>query len=253
MIQVKSFFAYNELRNFSYLLYEDTTGEAWVIDPYEASPVIKYIKENGLTLQGILNTHSHFDHIRGNAPLIQAFHSEVKKMTNNQRIPLNEQYELETLDTPGHTPDHQVYVLKEQGKVRAIFSGDTLFNSGVGNCKNGGNVDQLYHTTMKLLHLLPDEALLYPGHDYAESNLEFAQDLESENSKIQEFLKETRATDVADRRVMKLGEEKKVNPFLRLQSEELRRNLQKGMNVLDEPSVLERHLFHQLRTLRDKW
>lgn len=246
MVQVKSFYAYNELRNYSYVLYEDTSREAWVIDPYEASALIKYIRENALTLQGILNTHGHFDHVRGNAPLMEALHTGVKEMKNNEKLHLNEESELQVMDTPGHTPDHQVYILKEGGRVKALFSGDTLFNSGVGNCKNGGNVDQLYQTTLRLQQELPDETLIYPGHDYAERNLEFALALDPENNQIKELLNETRRTDVSKRRVMCLGEEKLYNPFLRLQSEALIKSLEGG-------PFDERNLFHQLRTLRDKW
>lgn len=245
MIQIKSFYAHNDLRNFSYLLYEDNTGAAWIIDPYEALPMIKYIKENSLRLQGILNTHSHFDHIRGNAPLIEAFKSPVTKLRDKEAIHLSSEVDLETLDTPGHTADHQVFLLKEKQKTRALFSGDTLFNSGVGNCRNGGNVDQLYSTTMKLIATLPGEVLLYPGHDYAERNLEFALTVEPENQQIKEQLKETKAVDAENRRVRKLLEEKLVNPFLRLDSEEIKRSFQTEMD--------ERNLFQQLRSLRDKW
>jgi hydroxyacylglutathione hydrolase len=246
MIQVKTFFAYNELRNFSYLLYEDHTGEAWVIDPYEASPLIKYIKENSLSLQGILNTHQHFDHIRGNRPLQQAFHSPVQKFSDTQMVTLNGTYFLETLDTPGHTMDHQVFVLKEHQQAKALFSGDTLFNSGVGNCKNGGNVDQLYQSTLKLIATLPDETLLYPGHDYAERNLEFALAIEPDNKMIEEGLRKVKGIDVSARPPEKLKDEKLVNPFLRLSSEQVRK-------ILDDESASERNLFHKIRTLRDQW
>ncbi|HXH74896.1 MAG TPA: hydroxyacylglutathione hydrolase [Bacteriovoracaceae bacterium] len=253
MIQVKTFFAYNELRNYSYLLYEDTTGDAWVIDPYEANPMIKYIKENSLVLKGILNTHRHFDHIRGNQPLQEAFKSPVKSLMDADQIILNPQFMLETLDTPGHTMDHQVFILKENNQTRALFSGDTLFNSGVGNCKNGGNVDQLYQTTRKLITTLPDETLLYPGHDYAEKNLEFALTFEPENANIREGIRKVKAQDVALREPSKLGSEKMVNPFLRLTSPELRQRFIKDIKALDDTADIERNLFQTIRALRDKW
>lgn len=69
MIFVKTFYAQNDLRNFSYLIGDDQTGDCWIIDPYEARPMIDYIKKSSMNLNGILNTHQHFDHIRGNAEL----------------------------------------------------------------------------------------------------------------------------------------------------------------------------------------
>lgn len=253
MIQVKTFFAYNELRNFSYLLYEDSTGDAWVIDPYEAAPLIKYIKENALTLKGILNTHHHFDHIRGNQPLVEAFHAQVRSLMNADEIVLNSEYRLQILDTPGHTMDHQVYILKESSRTHALFSGDTLFNSGVGNCKNGGDVDQLYQSTRKLMATLPDETLLYPGHDYAEKNLQFALNFEPQNALIQEGIKKVRSFEVSVRPPERLGAEKLVNPFLRLSSPELRQSLIKNIKGLDDTADIERNLFRTIRTLRDQW
>jgi hydroxyacylglutathione hydrolase len=181
MIQVKMFYAFNDLRNYSYLIHDDQTGDAWVIDPYEAQPIIDYIKKSHLVLKGILNTHQHFDHIRGNAPLLEAFTTVVQKLPSGGKISLSSKHALETLDTPGHTMDHQVFIWQIENQPKALFSGDTLFNAGVGNCKNGGDVDMLFDTTQKLLQNLPPETLLYPGHDYVQRNLEFALSCDPDN------------------------------------------------------------------------
>ena len=135
MVLVKSFYAHNSLRNFSYLVLDDKSGEAWVIDPFEANPLIDYIKKNGLVLRGILNTHQHWDHVQGNAELAKTFQAPVRHLRHSESVQLSESYSLETMDTPGHTLDHQVFIWKEGATPRALFSGDTLFNSGVGNCK----------------------------------------------------------------------------------------------------------------------
>jgi len=245
MILVKTFYAYNDLRNYSYLILDDKSGESWVIDPYEANPMIDYIKKNGLVLKGILNTHQHHDHIRGNAPLIEAFHAPVKKLMDAESIRLSDSYSLESLDTPGHTMDHQVFIWKEKEKPLALFSGDTLFNSGVGNCRNGGDVNYLYKTTGELMKL-PASTLLYPGHDYRKRNLEFALSVEPENKIIKDKLAELSGHPTEDMAPVTLGEEKKVNPFLRLESDEIRQTVMK-------PDTNEKELFIQLRSLRDKW
>ena len=245
MILVKTFYAYNDLRNYSYLILDDKSGESWVIDPYEANPMIDYIKKNRLVLKGILNTHQHYDHIRGNAPLIEAFHASAKKLKDTESIQLSDSYSLETLDTPGHTRDHQVFVWKENEKPLALFSGDTLFNSGVGNCKNGGDVNDLYKTTAELMKL-PETTLLYPGHDYRKRNLEFAHSVEPENKIIQEKLSALSGHPTQALAPVTLGEEKKVNPFLRLGSDEIRQTVMKT-------DTNDKELFIQLRSLRDKW
>lgn len=247
MILVKTFYAHNELRNYSYLILDNETGDAWVIDPYEANPIIDYIKKDGLKLKGILNTHQHFDHIRGNAPLIETFNASVCKLKNSETIKLSPSFTLDTLATPGHTMDHQVFIWKEDDKPLALFSGDTLFNSGVGNCRGGGDVNMLFKTTKKLIDTLPDSTLLYPGHDYRKRNLEFARTVEPDNKAVQESLQHFPDQEPGDLKPLTLGEEKQVNPFLRLESSELKEN------VLPEAGKDERELFIRLRQLRDQW
>jgi hydroxyacylglutathione hydrolase len=252
MILIKTFYAHNELRNYSYLVLDDQTGHSWVIDPYEALPLIDYIKKNGLVLKGILNTHQHFDHIRGNAPLMETFETSVRRLKDSETIPLGSGFEIQSIDTPGHTLDHQVFLWKKNNKALALFSGDTLFNSGVGNCKNGGDVNLLFETTLKLLEL-PEETLLYPGHDYRKRNLEFALNVEPENKEIREKLRFLEFAQTFDLPPETLKDEKKVNPFFRLSEKEIRQNILKDSSPLSDQDQSRRELFIQLRQLRDSW
>lgn len=251
MIQVKIFYAHNSLRNFSYLIFDPTTADAWVIDPFDELPIIDYIKKHSLNLRGILNTHQHWDHVKGNEGLKNVFKCSVIPKEKGGFL-INDSHAVRFLATPGHTADHQVFFWENHGKPLAVFSGDTLFNSGVGNCKDGGNVDQLFDSTMQLL-ALPDEVVLYPGHDYVKRNLEFAFDREPENLEIQEALRGLSHLDTEAGMGWTLGHEKKVNPFLRLGSPEIRQKL-----LLSDPSLAgkelnERDLFKKLRSLRDNW
>lgn len=252
MIQVKSFYAHNELRNFSYLIFDPTSGDAYVIDPFEAQPLIDYIKKEGLYLKGILNTHQHWDHIRGNPLLQSTFKCQICQCKDGETIKLAGGHSLKTLGTPGHTHDHHAFLWNGPSSSQAIFSGDTLFNSGVGNCKNGGNVMALFQTTLGLAKL-PDETVLYPGHDYMVRNLQFAQHCEPENKDIKEALIFIQNIPTEENLGWTLAQEKKVNPFLRLESEEIRQNILGIRNDLDQPLGLERDLFVKLRFLRDQW
>ncbi len=84
MIQVKIFYGKNDLRNFSYLVLDKKTGNSWVIDPYDEKPIVDYIKKESLTLAGILNTHQHWDHIRGNSALQSLFNCPVLSRESNK-------------------------------------------------------------------------------------------------------------------------------------------------------------------------
>jgi hydroxyacylglutathione hydrolase len=253
MIQVKSFYAHNDLRNFSYLVFDDQSANAWVIDPWDAAPFALYIKKQGLSLKGILNTHSHFDHIRGNQELSRIFQAPVLQLRSAEKIQLDDEHVLESLDTPGHTLDHQVFIWKQHHQERALFSGDTLFNAGVGNCRNGGNVDLLYETTMKLLQTLAPDTLLYPGHDYRLRNLEFAQQVEPGNQVVREMLSSLKPQLTPELPALTLGEEASINPFLRLSSPELLEQFGQQTNQSGDDTAQAKEIFTQLRSLRDRW
>jgi hydroxyacylglutathione hydrolase len=231
MIRFERFYAHNDLRNFSYLIFDDASGSAWVIDPYEARPFTEYIRKQGLSLKGILNTHRHFDHIRGNDELVRTFDAPVKRLLSGTKLDLDPANSLNVLAAPGHTLDHQVFLWEGKQSPPMLFSGDTLFNAGVGNCKNGGDVDDLYATVMKLISELPLDTVLQPGHDYLKRNLEFALSLEPENETIKEKLRVI-ADDPLKRVAFTLAQEKETNPFLK---------------------ATEKSQFIKLRKLRDNW
>jgi len=251
MIQVKIFYAKNDLRNFSYLILDKETGDSWVIDPFDEKPIVDYIRKEALTLNGIFNTHQHWDHIRGNASLQNLFNCSVLA-TKHTQIDLTGGHGIKFLETPGHTRDHLAFVWEKQNLPLGLFSGDTLFNSGVGNCQGGGNLDDLFETTNKLKQL-EDSIVLYPGHDYVLRNLMFAKSCEPENKNIDEALKIVRDADTEKGLLWTLGQEKKVNPFFRLDSEEVRQKFIDEQMVLESEDMKERKLFKKLRSLRDKW
>ncbi|MEE8180428.1 MAG: MBL fold metallo-hydrolase [Nitrosopumilaceae archaeon] len=161
------------MQNFSYILEDEETEEAIIIDPsWDLKNIEQAIKRNDLKIKYIVNTHHHFDHTLGNeamakltgAKIIQHEASELKHdltVTDGDKITFGDS-ELSIIHTPGHSKDG--ICLVGDGK---IFSGDTLF---VGNCGRvdlpGGSSKELYRSLFEIISNLDDNLVLYPGHNY---------------------------------------------------------------------------------------
>ena len=254
----------NDYRNFNYLIACPETGEALAIDPLDHAKCLAAAKERSWEITQVLNTHEHFDHTGGNAALIRATGAKLLAHANaGDRIPdvdvglsagdvvsVGKTVELESLDTPGHTMAH--VCLLSMTDVPALFSGDTLFNAGAGNCHGGGHPQQLYETFAEQLSKLPDETLLYPGHDYIANNLGFTLDREPDNERARQLLSEIGDQDPNAALVSTLALEKKVNAFFRLQSTTVIARLRDAFPDLpDRPDA--RTVFLKLRELRNSW
>ena len=158
--------------------------------------------------------------------------------------------ELECLDTPGHTMCH--ICLRSHTDQPALFSGDTLFNAGAGNCHNGGDPALLYATFVEQLAKLPDNTQVYPGHDYIENNLKFTLAREPDNAAAQALLPQVGGQDPATSMVTTLAEEKQFNTFFRLGSPSLIAALRESFPELPEQPDAKT-VFVKLRELRNKW
>lgn len=201
MIEILPIFTNSPLRNFTYLVYSNRSGEAYAIDPFDAKSILTHSKQLGVKIRGILNTHEHGDHTQGNLELkeetkaIVYGHSNAKdkipgidQMLKEGDIAFSvEQESLVVWDTPGHTFSHLSFVHRNPKTILGIFSGDTLFNVGVGNCFRGGDPNALYETIQSRFETLPDSCLLYPGHDYWENNLKFAEHVDPKNGFREEY------------------------------------------------------------------
>jgi len=161
------------MQNFTYVLEDEETSEAIILDPsWDLDEVMRIIEKNNLKIKYIVNTHHHFDHTLGNEPMaketgakiIQYSTSTLKhdlSVSEGEKIKFGNS-ELDVLYTPGHSKDSMCLV--GDGK---IFSGDTLF---VGTCGRvdlpGGDARELYHSLVETLRKLDDNLLMYPGHNY---------------------------------------------------------------------------------------
>ena len=254
----------NAYRNFNYLIACPETGEALAIDPLDHAKCLATAKARGWDITQILNTHEHHDHTGGNAAVVAAtgakviaHHKAAGKIAGMSRgvqagdvIKVGKTVELECLDTPGHTLCH--ICLRSHTEQPALFSGDTLFNAGAGNVHNGGDVNAMYSTFADQLARLPDNTLVYPGHDYIENNLKFTLAREPDNAAAQALLPSVSNHDPAQSAVTTLAEEKQFNTFMRLDSPGLIAKLREAFPDLpDQPDA--KTVFSRLRELRNSW
>jgi len=254
----------NAYRNFNYLIACPETGDALAIDPLDYKKCLAVAKERGWKITQILNTHEHGDHTGGNKGLVAATgaliiaHENAKRSIPNMArgvgagdvIRVGKTVDLECLDTPGHTMSHICLLSKTDQP--ALFSGDTLFNAGAGNCHNGGHPNDLYDTFQNQLEKLDDDTRIYPGHDYLVNNLQFTLDREPDNTTARRLLDAVKDQDPNDALVTTLSQEREVNTFFRLDSPSVIARLQEQFpDIGSQPNA--RMVFLKLRELRNSW
>jgi hydroxyacylglutathione hydrolase len=254
----------NDYRNFNYLVVCPENGEALAIDPLAHKMCLDVCKKNGWEITQVLNTHEHFDHTGGNQGIVDATGAKVLAHKNaggsiegmdrglaaGDVIKVGRSVELLALDTPGHTMCHICLLSKTDQP--GLFSGDTLFNAGAGNCHGGGHPVELYETFVKQLAELGEDTLIYPGHDYLNNNLEFTLDREPDNTAAKALLEQTKNQNPADALVTTLGQEKDINTFFRLQNPTVIAGLRKAFPDLPENPDAET-VFVKLREMRNSW
>ncbi|CAH3044302.1 unnamed protein product, partial [Porites lobata] len=213
--------------NYMYLVVDEDTKEAAIVDPVEPKKVIAAVKKEGVKLTTVLTTHHHWDHAGGNGELAGL----VKGLTVcggddrigalNKKVGHGDQLKIGNLNvkclfTPCHTSGHICYVVN--GKPNAVFTGDTLFVAGCGKFFEG-RPPEMYKALIEILGKLPQDTLVYCGHEYTENNLKYAVHVEPDNAEIHkaiEWAKNKRKSNVPTV-PSTIGDEFKFNPFMRVQ------------------------------------
>ena len=189
------------MQNFIYLLGDPATREAAVVDPgWEIPTILATAQQDGYRLTQVFVTHAHFDHVMGlgellnavdlpvyvhreEAPALKIDPSNLKSVRSGEVVRVGT-VPVTLLHTPGHTPGSQCLLVDDR-----LVSGDTLFIRGCGRCDlPGGDPRALFESLTGTLKKLDDRTVLYPGHNYA------------------------------DVPTSTLAEEKRANPFLRIET-----------------------------------
>lgn len=172
--------------NFTYILAQN--GVCLSIDPGAAEPVLTAIKSLGLSLDAILITHFHEDHIAGapeikeeeTVPILGPKHKDLiildQIVADDDEISLGP-FSMEVIHAPGHTMEHVMFFFRE---LKLLFCGDVLFLGGCGKMFEG-NEHHYFHSLEKL-RKLPSDTVLLTGHDYNIRNLQFIQHLDQKFS-----------------------------------------------------------------------
>ncbi len=259
-MRVHQYYTGSQLRNFSYIV-EGAQGHLFIIDPWDGAESMDKARDLGGLIKGVINTHEHWDHTRGNEEIVKKTscvvyahpngEGKIKEanvfLSEGEKVQVDDETYLEALDTPGHTFAHLCLLLVHRGKPQAVFTGDTLFNAGVGNCHNGGDPEVLFETIENKFLTLADDIVVYPGHEYLGNNLGFTLKNEPENTHAKEWLEKYKSIDWVKAPVTTtLKEEKEINCFFRLDSPEIKKNLPGNPQS-------RKDVFLTLRELRNSW
>ena len=215
--------------NYAYIVYRHGSQNAVVIDPSEAPPLLRRLKQLDLRVDLILNTHHHHDHVGGNEELATEYAAPVwcsepdVARVPGARMGLHDNQVVErcgirwrVLFIPGHTRGQVAYWIEESG---SLFVGDTVFSMGCGRLLEGTPKEMWQ--SLQRLKALPPETRMYFGHEYTARNAAFAKTFEPLNEVMNELVdSRLEATQMALKvrgyaEAPPLFRELEVNPFFR--------------------------------------
>ncbi|KAF2681516.1 hydroxyacylglutathione hydrolase [Lentithecium fluviatile CBS 122367] len=211
--------------NYAYLVTDDKSKEAVIIDPAnppEVLPVLKEKTDSGsIKLSKIINTHHHHDHAGGNVEILKHFKLPIIGGKDCSQVTTTPDHKSQfnigdikvtALHTPCHTQDSICFYF-EDGSDLAVFTGDTLFIGGCGRFFEG-DATQMHKALNETLAALPNETRVYPGHEYTKGNVRFAKKVLDNDAikKLDEFSQANKETQGK----FTIGDEKQHNVFMRV-------------------------------------
>ena len=242
--------------NYSYLIIDEKSKSACVVDPSEAEPIIDYVEKNNINLKFILNTHHHFDHVGGNKDLKKKYNSKVVGFSGDkERIPeidiiledkeiwKEEKFEAKIFHIPGHTSGHICFNFFNE---KLLFTGDTLFSLGCGRIFEG-TYEQMFNS-LNLIKTFPKETKIFCGHEYTLKNSEFCLMYDKDNKKLKQKIiqNKKRIEEGFPTIPTTLEDELNMNIFLRSD----RKDIQSNLNLINSNPL---ETFSKLRDLKDNF
>ncbi|XP_059340476.1 hydroxyacylglutathione hydrolase, mitochondrial isoform X1 [Ammospiza nelsoni] len=225
--------------NYMYLLIDQDTREAAIVDPVQPQKVLDAVKKHGVRLTTVLTTHHHWDHAGGNEKLVKmepglyvyggdsrvgALTHRVSHLTSLKVGSLS----VKCLSTPCHTSGHICYYVTKPNSSEppAVFTGDTLFVAGCGKFFEG-TPEEMYRALIEILGSLDPRTRVYCGHEYTINNLKFARHVEPRNPNIQEKLAWAKAQyDSGEPTIPStIAEEFTYNPFMRVREKSVQEHV----------------------------
>ncbi|MFL1465613.1 hydroxyacylglutathione hydrolase [Marinobacter sp. HN1S83] len=262
MLTITAIPAFND--NYIWCLADTDSGKALIVDPGQAEPVREHLRQHDLTLDTILVTHHHPDHVggvnalAGDAPdcrITGPAGSPFKGITQAVR-PGDEvtwySMTFRVIGVPGHTLDHIAYFSATPVNDHPVlFCGDTLFVCGCGRLFEG--TPSQMRESLASLRDLPDDALVYCAHEYTLANLRFARHWLPEDDNLRRF--EDKCQALRDKGMATvpslLGDEKRLNPFLRWDDPAVIESAQSYCTDNGLPSTSEDEVFAAVRHGKD--
>lgn len=230
------------------------------MDPGDAHPVIEFIEKNKLSLDSILITHYHNDHIGGVKSLKERFACTVyssakdnhdfadKHLVEGDSVQLfDNDINFTIIAVPGHTMGHIAYYCE---KSAVLFCGDTLFSAGCGRMFEG--TPEVFYQSLQKLAELPLNTKVYCTHEYTLSNLAFAQYIEPDNTDINNAIKKCHE-DIAKGQTTlpsTISQELSINPFLRCSTSSVQ---MKAKQINPQKNANPVEIFATIRKLKDNF
>jgi hydroxyacylglutathione hydrolase len=225
--------------NYIFLLLSGKGTEVAVVDPGDAAPVIRYLRDSGRKLAAILNTHHHLDHTGGNQTLLDRFPGTpvLGGAGDRGRIPGQTAFlkdgeeftvcgaKARVLEVPGHTNSHVAYFFA--GDTPHLFSGDTVFGGTIGNLFEG--TPEVMFESIQKIRALPLETRIWCAHEYTLQYVRESARIDPNNKLLAERLQalESSASSGKPTVPLSLKEECDTNPFFRWDNPDLNKYLSK--------------------------
>jgi hydroxyacylglutathione hydrolase len=240
--------------NFGVLIHDPASGLTAAIDAPEEAPIRARLAAKGWHLDAIFTTHHHGDHVEGNLGLKADFGCQItgpaaeadrspgidRRVAGGDTLMFGD-IEFRVIDTPGHTLGHVSYWL--QGEAIA-FTADTLFAMGCGRVFEG--TPEMMYASLEKLRALPDETVVYCGHEYTETNARFALTVDPDNPELHYRYEAVKRLVAAGRPTLPttIALEKQTNPYFRVDDPAIRKRL--GMEQAAPAAV-----FAEIRKRKD--